>query len=585
MSAAAPLTLPEGRPPSWLVPAAAGISSLPVVVAAARAAAGGWLAIGDNANFLIRSRDVLTEHHPLLGTWTSASLAIGTNIDNPGPLYFDLLAVPAKIGGHAGLAIGVAMLNIACVGLIAWFATRNAGRVGGVAAMAMTAALAWTMGSELLYDPWQPHGLLFSVLLYLVLVWSMMSGDAIAAPAAVVVGSLIVQTHLSYAVIVPILGLLGAVGLLRTWRADRASRPRLRRLAAVSAGLLLVCWTQPLVEQVAGDGPGNLGRIVTNAGGARATVGLPLATRLGADVLAAPPFWARPSFSEAFRVPEHGPVLAAGRPNVEGLPSTGAAAVGLGMIVAAFAAGAVLGRSRPDGRAAALVPVLVLLAVGTTAILPVTGFGVAQHQMRFLWPAAVFTTWAAVLLVAARVPQPRWVVAPAVAAVIVLSGAALPHWNPRVGPAADANAMPVVRDLRRDLHRADLSDLDQPVLFDLTEQRFAEPYTAPVMATLQELHVEFRVADEGMVGQLGTSRRSTGAEAVRVVVREGDGARSFTSGRRVAFATALSSSERAELFALRGRNDLAPTESRRLAELERRWARLTVAVFVAPVVR
>ena len=579
----AQLRHPAARAPWWLVPSVASVAATPVLFAAVRAAAGGWLAIGDNANFLIRSRDVLTDHHPMLGTWTSASHAIGTNVDNPGPLYFDLLALPAKLGGDAGLAVGVALLNVTCIGLIAWFATRNAGPVGGVTAMAMAAGLAWTMGSELLYDPWQPHGLLFSVLLYLVLVWSMLNGDDVAAMVAVVVASVVVQTHLSYGVIVPVLGAIGAAGLVRRWRREPASRRRLHRVAMASAVLLLLCWAQPLFEQVAGDGPGNLGKIVTNAGGSDATVGAALGTRLAADVLVSPPFWARPSFADAFRAPGHGPAVSRGRPQVLGLPSLAVAAVGLGGLAAGFAVVVFLRRSDPAGRAAVLAPVLVALAVATTAILPVTGFGVAKHQMRFLWPAAVFATWTLLLTLAAFAPRPRWMIGPAAAATIALALAAIPQWNPMVGPAADAEAIPVVDDLRHDLRAADLSNVDQPVLFDLSEQRFAEPYTAPIMAVLQELGVEFRVTDEGVVGQLGPARRATGHEQLRMIVREGDAAREPGPGARIAFATALSTDERRELANLRGADHLGTDDRRRQAELERRWSRLTVGVFIAPV--
>ena len=61
--------------------------------------------IGDDSFFSIRAWDVFTEHPPLLGTWTSASQSVGTNINNPGPLFFDLLAVPVRVFGSIdGLA-------------------------------------------------------------------------------------------------------------------------------------------------------------------------------------------------------------------------------------------------------------------------------------------------------------------------------------------------------------------------------------------------------------------------------------------------------------------------------------------------
>ena len=126
----------------------------------------GWIPIGDNAYFAIRARDVFTEHHPLLGTWTSASQSLGVDVNNPGPLFFDLLAIPAKIDGDIGLAIGVAIVNVLCIIGIAVFAAPHRWRARPSSlAMVLAAGLAWTMGSELLFDPWQPHSLLFPFLL------------------------------------------------------------------------------------------------------------------------------------------------------------------------------------------------------------------------------------------------------------------------------------------------------------------------------------------------------------------------------------------------------------------------------------
>ena len=65
---------------------------LPIVWAAVRAAAGGWAPIGDDAYFTVRSRDVVTTHHPLLGAWSSGSLDLRTPINNLGPTQLDLLA-------------------------------------------------------------------------------------------------------------------------------------------------------------------------------------------------------------------------------------------------------------------------------------------------------------------------------------------------------------------------------------------------------------------------------------------------------------------------------------------------------------
>src|SRR3954454_1290958 len=65
---------------------------LPIVVAVVRALAHDWFPIGDAALLAIRAYDVGTPDHPLLGSWTSASFALGINVNNPGPLYPDVLA-------------------------------------------------------------------------------------------------------------------------------------------------------------------------------------------------------------------------------------------------------------------------------------------------------------------------------------------------------------------------------------------------------------------------------------------------------------------------------------------------------------
>jgi hypothetical protein len=99
---------------SVLFPVSLLAAVAPIIVAAARAIDRGWIPVTDNALITIRARDVLTDHHPLLGTWSSASGTTGTAFNNPGPLLFDLLALPARLlEGGAGVAVAVTVLNVA----------------------------------------------------------------------------------------------------------------------------------------------------------------------------------------------------------------------------------------------------------------------------------------------------------------------------------------------------------------------------------------------------------------------------------------------------------------------------------------
>ncbi len=74
------------EPPRSVRIAATAVVIVPFVTAVLRALRSDWFPVGDNALLFIRTRDVLTEDHPFLGSWTSASLSVGENMNNPGAL-------------------------------------------------------------------------------------------------------------------------------------------------------------------------------------------------------------------------------------------------------------------------------------------------------------------------------------------------------------------------------------------------------------------------------------------------------------------------------------------------------------------
>ena len=74
---------PTGRPDrSRRLSVVALVLALVPLVAALVHAFGTWTAVGDNALITLRSLDVLTRDHPLLGTWTSASRTVGFDVNN-----------------------------------------------------------------------------------------------------------------------------------------------------------------------------------------------------------------------------------------------------------------------------------------------------------------------------------------------------------------------------------------------------------------------------------------------------------------------------------------------------------------------
>ena len=534
------VALREPEPSRWLVPAAVVATILPIVVATVRALADGWTAIGDNANFLVRSGDVLTAHHPLLGTWSSASLAIGEDVNHPGPLMFDLLAIPVKLGGSGGLAVGVALVAIASVIGIAVFARRAGGPRLALGALVAAAGLAWSMGPSLLYDPWNPHVVLLPFLLLLVLVVAMATGDALALPVGAAVGSVIVQTHLTYALLAPALCAVGLVLLARHRR-----RAVLRPLA-VTVVVVALAWMQPMVDQLTGTG--NLGALAGGVGSSEETVGAELGTRVAADVLAVPPWWARPSFEDAYRVPPLQPTHVDGVPNVGGLPAGATAAASLAAVALVLAACWFGARRRRDAVArTGLVVAGVAMAFGIAAVVtqPLSGVGLTGHQLRYLWPIGAFATAMVLLAITAR----RAALAAPLLAIVVLSVLNLPASSSTVGPANDTDVMPVVRDLASQL---DDLDVDEPLLYDTSGIRFAEPWTSAIMAALVERGIDFEVEEEFWVRQMGERRRATGDARERLFLREGEDAESVPEGaRRVAHVDGLDERERRELESLK----------------------------------
>ncbi len=201
----------------------------PLVVATVRALSRRWIAIGDNGLILLRAEDVATANHPLLGTWTSASLTAGRNINNPGPLWFDVLAPFVRIGGPSvGLAVGVMVANIAAIVGAIWAAQRTGGIRALVLVTALSAGLAWAMGSELLFDAWQPHALILPFWTLLVMSWGLASGDLWMSPFVVGIASLLVQTHLTF-VYVLVVVISASVAMAAAGIAQRASGGRERR--------------------------------------------------------------------------------------------------------------------------------------------------------------------------------------------------------------------------------------------------------------------------------------------------------------------------------------------------------------------
>jgi hypothetical protein len=535
--------------------ASVAVTLVPVIVATGRAIHRGWLPLSDDAFFPIRARDVFSYHHvPLLGLASSASLSASATLNHPGPLLFDGLALPVKLfGGGTGVALGIGLLNAAAVLGIAVFAFRRGGPMLGGAAMAATAGLCWTMGSEALFEPWQPYSMMLPFLGFLILVWSVACGDLVALPCAAVVGSLVLQTHLSYALLVPLLAVFAILGLGLTLRRDRgrspeswpAIRSRTVRSASITGLVLGVCWIQPLIDQVHGEG--NLGRIVTNASPPRHVYGYDSGVRLVASVASLPPWWFRPSIKETF--------ISSGGWRFPSLALAATSLVLLGGVFAACAWRARRSHDRTAALAIATSAVGIVAGLLTAARVPITRLGLQAHVFRWLWPLSVFIFFAVAATLArrlvARRVRPTVLVSVFAASATLLAVLNLPTAATTLTPNSHQDAIPVVRALNRQLG---VLAGKGPILIDqLFKGRFADPYGAAVIAELQRREIPFVTSDPVLVHQFGTARRaSVKAARSELFLRVGNDSLSAPPGTpKVVEHEGLTPPEQRELEALK----------------------------------
>ncbi len=540
----------EGRAGLRLAIVSLVATLVPLVVAAGRAIGEGWVPVGDSALIAIRARDVLGGgpggDMPLLGMWASTSWSVGFDMNHPGPLLYAVLAVPAAlVGGGGGLVLGTALVNVASVTGIFVVARRIGGDAVATAAMAVTALLCWSFGSAVLVEPWHATTVLLPFVCFATLVWAVMSGDRPCLPWAVVVGSVVLQTNLSYAVFVPVLVVAATVVVaVAARRADGERRGALVALG-VSLAVVVLCWAPVLVEQVAGEGDGNLSRLRRSLGETTMTLDVSDGVRSVARVWALPPWWARPSYRESFGL------AAFGNP----LPSLAASVAALAALVAVGALALVDARRRGDRVATSAVGLAgLLLAAGyvTAMQTPTSDFGTVAYQLRWLWPVGAFVTLA---LLVAVVRQPwataperqRWVLATLVAVTVVAGAANLPASHQETtAPAATYGVARTVTDAVGD------AGVTGPVHVVCGEGVF-DPYCEAVMARLQDDGVPF-VVDEGIgVRQLGAGRRADPDHPLdQLIVVAGDYAIFAPPGARpVTVHEGLTEDERRELFFLR----------------------------------
>jgi len=179
---------------------------------------------------------------------------------HPGPLYFYFLAPFYVLSGYkaTGLAAGALILNVMSLVAIGWVALRIA---GATSALIITGVcvLYTIQFHEILASPWNPHVIVLPTMAVIILSAAVASGSVRLLPAAAVLSTLIVQTHLGVAPVA--LAISGCAMIAAAGRVlvagDTADRLRLRQVLSRSSWVLALLWFPPLLEQLTHT-PGNL---------------------------------------------------------------------------------------------------------------------------------------------------------------------------------------------------------------------------------------------------------------------------------------------------------------------------------------
>lgn len=340
---------------------------------------------GDQGIIATRAYDVLSVHTPLVGQYSLVSTVTGHLTYSPGPMLYWLIALPARFGSPQTIALTMGLANVLAVLGIVALARRRGGAVLMLAVALATALMCRSFMSEALHDPWNPSAGLLPFALLVFLCWSLACGDHRLLPIVALVGSFAAQCQLAF--LAPTVGLLaiGSIGLAVSRRMGRA-KGRLWPWALAAAGVLAVCWTPPLIDQIE-HSPGNLKLLYRAATVQTNTMGTTAGARAVIRAVGITPRWLRPPgdpFDDRL-----GDVSSA-----PGALLTGSCVALLAALLAAALAG--VWRRRLDIVSAAAIGLWLCVALAAVAAgTPVSSFKVLGYT---LWWGSVAGMWVWLIL-------------------------------------------------------------------------------------------------------------------------------------------------------------------------------------------
>ncbi|MBI5089427.1 MAG: hypothetical protein HZB15_11380 [Actinobacteria bacterium] len=235
---------------AWGTAAVVAAVALPVAIIAATR---DDRSVGDITLMELRIRDVLSSHPPLTGAYSRYGWS------HPGPLLFDLFALPFRVLGNDADALRWTTLgfNVITVVALLWVVRRR-GVAAWCAVAAATLLLSWGLIPHSLSDGWNAAVVVLPFLLTVVACWCALCGDRWSLLVAVLSFVFVFQGHIGFGlVLVPLVGVVLVVRAVRALRARR--RPGLDSVAAAAVVVVLFL---PVIYDTLANWPGNMGRLV-----------------------------------------------------------------------------------------------------------------------------------------------------------------------------------------------------------------------------------------------------------------------------------------------------------------------------------
>jgi hypothetical protein len=407
--------------------ASALLACVPILVSVIRAITTGWVPVGDRAIIATRAYDVLTTHPPLLGQYSAASGAFTHQTHSLGPMLYWILAIPAHFFGAWASSVTMGLVNVLCVVGVAALARRRGGVPLLLAACLALVLMTASLPAEIYHDSWNPSAGVLPLTLLIFLCWAIACGEYKLLPLAVLIASFVAQCHLSFAPPAAALLLVAAAGLTarRQWR---------RRCVLISAGVAVVCWVAPVVEQVIHP-PGNFVTVLRSIGNQGPTLGATAGWRAVERAVGIPPWWLVPRQSVGDRLYDlfH--------------PASTLSALSTVIVLLALAGLAATGlrKHRDDVVAAAVSALMLSVALGSVASSTPSGHLLFLTVGYTLWWGSVAGMWAWLALgwgLATILPRERLAASPQrargaaaaamaalVIAVVLVSAAQRPDLN------------------------------------------------------------------------------------------------------------------------------------------------------------